>query len=45
MTGSSLLVDDEVEGGGGGGCGLRPVCLVVERGGGCVDVVRVERVR
>ena len=36
--GSSLLVDEEVEGGRGGG-GLLPACLLVTRGCGRVEVV------
>ena len=46
MTGSSLLVEEEVEGGGRGGSGLLPAWWVVTRGCGWVAVVvRVERLR
>ena len=46
MTGSSLLVDEEVEGGGRGGGRLLPACFVAARGCGRVEVVvRVERLR
>ena len=43
MIGSSLLVDDEVEGGGRGG-GLLPEGVCVEVGC-CCNVLRVERLR
>ena len=47
MIGSSVLVEDVVDGGGGGavGCGAAAACWVEVVLGAACDVVRVERFR